>query len=318
MKRVLHVAAAVIRDAADRVLITQRPRHAHQGGCWEFPGGKVEAGESVEQALQRELEEELGIRVAEAEPLIRIPYEYPEHRVVLDVWQVMRFEGQAHGREGQPLRWVAREELRGYTFPPANLPIITAARLPDRYLITPEPGADLPGFLRQLERSLRDGIRLVQLRCKTLADPAYLNLARQALELCAHHHARLLLNAAPEMLVQVPAHGVHLSSARLLAYRQRPVSHDHWLAASCHNERELQHARAIGVDFAVISPVLETSSHPEAAPLGWEAFARLSAQAGMPVYALGGMGLEQLAQAKRCGAQGIAAITALWGARGIQ
>ncbi|MEW5757042.1 MAG: Nudix family hydrolase [Pseudomonadota bacterium] len=314
MKRELHVAAAVIRDAEGRVLITQRPPHKHQGGCWEFPGGKVEAEESVEQALRRELEEELGIRVLEAEPLIRIPYEYPEHRVVLDVWQVMRFEGEAHGREGQPLRWVGSDDLRAYTFPAANLPIIAAARLPDRYLITPEPGGDASRFLLLLEQSLRSGIRLVQLRCKTLGESSYVKLARQALELCARYRAQLLLNAAPELLVEVPAHGVHLSSAQLWSHQTRPVAADQWLAASCHTERDLHHARAIGVDFAVVSPVHATATHPDAAPLGWESFARLAAQAGMPVYALGGMGLQHLAQAKRCGAQGIAAISALWGA----
>jgi 8-oxo-dGTP diphosphatase len=135
----LHVAAAVVVDSAARILIARRHDHLHQGGLWEFPGGKVESGESVPAALARELNEELGIRVKQARPLIRIPYRYPDRNVLLDVWRVEQFEGEAHGAEGQPLRWVAAEELCEFEFPAANRPIVTAARLPSAYLITPEP-----------------------------------------------------------------------------------------------------------------------------------------------------------------------------------
>lgn len=137
MKRV-HVAAAVIRDGSGQILIARRADSQHQGGLWEFPGGKVEADESVETALARELHEELGIVVGAARPLIKIRHDYPDKQVLLDVWEVSVFTGEPHGAEGQPLAWVKPRDLSNYEFPAANQPIVAAAKLPAQYLITPE------------------------------------------------------------------------------------------------------------------------------------------------------------------------------------
>src|SRR5690606_2777302 len=131
--------------------ISLRPAHAHQGGLWEFPGGKVDADEDAFAALARELDEELGIAITSARPLIRIPHSYPDRQVLLDVWRVSSFVGTPYGREGQRIAWVAPAKLDASVFPAANGPIVTAARLPDRYLITPEPGED---FLVRLEHAL--------------------------------------------------------------------------------------------------------------------------------------------------------------------
>ena len=171
----IHVAAAVIVNACGEVLVSRRNARAHQGGLWEFPGGKLEADEDVYAALCRELHEELGIEVDAARPLIRIPYRYPDKSVLLDVWRVTAFRGEAHGREGQPVQWVAPEQLPSLEFPAANQPIVTAARLPDRYLVTPEPGPDFPA---RLARAFAAGIRLVQLRAKSLDADTYTERAR--------------------------------------------------------------------------------------------------------------------------------------------
>jgi 8-oxo-dGTP diphosphatase len=120
------VAVGVVLDDRDRILISHRHPDSHQGGLWEFPGGKLEPGEGVRQALVRELLEELAIVVLAAKPLLQIDYDYPDKQVALKVWLVTDFEGDAEGREGQPLRWVAREHLHDYAFPAANLPIIEA------------------------------------------------------------------------------------------------------------------------------------------------------------------------------------------------
>ena len=299
-------------DPQGRVLITRRHDHQHQGGLWEFPGGKLEPGEMPREGLARELYEEVGIRVTAARPLIRVSHDYSDRSVLLDVWRVDAFTGEAHGREQQPFAWVAPDELSTYQFPAANKAIVAAVQLPDRYLITPEPGADKASFLRRLEAALQRGIRLVQLRAKRLSDDDYLRLAHEAQALCARFAARLLLNAEPELVPKVGAAGAHLSAARLLALRSRPLSNDYCLAASCHTAEELAHAAAIGVDFVVLSPVEATHSHPQAKPLGWAQFQALSDHAPMPVYALGGMGVEDLPAAWAHGAQGIAAIRRLW------
>ncbi len=311
---IIHVAAAVIRDDHGHILIALRPDHLHQGGLWEFPGGKLEAGEDARQALVRELAEELDIRVNRAHPLIRIPYRYPDREVLLDVWQVDRFSGTAHGREGQKIAWVSPEDLGQYRFPAANLPIVTAACLPSLYLITPEPGEPVhwPEFLERLDTCLAAGVRLVQFRAKQLGDKHYLQLASQVVERCKQFGAKLLLNASPDWVSRVGAHGVHLSGERLGTFSQRPLSDDFWVAASCHNPAELEQATRLEVDFAVVSAVAETSSHPGAAVLGWEGLHRLTEVSPFPVYALGGMSPLDTRTAWEHGAQGVALISALW------
>lgn len=125
-KKRVHVAVGVISDGANKILVARRAEHLHQGGLWEFPGGKVEAGESVRDALQRELVEELAIDVVESQPLLTIAHDYNDKAVLLDVWWVASFQGEPHGREGQPLRWVDVAELKQLAFPAANVPIIVA------------------------------------------------------------------------------------------------------------------------------------------------------------------------------------------------
>ena len=307
----VHVAAAVVVNAENEILIAKRAVDAHQGGLWEFPGGKVEEGESVEQALARELLEETGIKVEQVRPLIRVHHDYADKSVLLDVWRVERFSGEAHGREGQPVKWVKPEQLKGYTFPDANLPIIRAASLPDRYLITPQ-AEDAEAFLKQLDEALESGIRLVQFRDKKLDDASWQALAHKVIERCHQAGARCMLNTSQQRFTTCPADGLHLDSRQLYSYDERPVDKSVLLSASCHTKEDINHAESLGADFIVLSPVQATASHPETEPLGWEAFHALSDKAAMPVYALGGMRSEDVNTAFEYGAQGIAAIRALW------
>jgi 8-oxo-dGTP diphosphatase len=124
----LHVAVGVIRNSAGEILISKRHQDSHQGGLWEFPGGKLEPGETVFEALQRELLEELGIHVLSAQALVLIDHDYKDKAVSLDVWLVDDFEGNAEGREGQPLEWVLPAQLGVYQFPAANEPIVRACQ----------------------------------------------------------------------------------------------------------------------------------------------------------------------------------------------
>lgn len=124
----LHVAVGVILDVDQRILITRRAAHSHQGGLWEFPGGKVEAGESVQCALARELREELGIEIGAVTPLLEVQHDYSDKGVLLDVWLVREFSGTASPCEGQPLLWVDYQELQSYRFPEANSAIVEALK----------------------------------------------------------------------------------------------------------------------------------------------------------------------------------------------
>jgi 8-oxo-dGTP diphosphatase len=307
-----HVVAAVITNNSNGVLLSLRPPHVHQGGVWEFPGGKVESGEKTRQALDRELEEELGIVPVSARPRICLRHDYPDKSVILDVWHVSTFSGQPHGKEGQEIKWVKSDELINLKFPAANMSIINSIRLPPLHLVTPDPGRDSTRFLAILERALRAGIRMVQLRARDATNSRYLDIARRTLDLCRSYEAIMLLNAGPELVEELDADGLHLNSRRLMTMNRRPVSDDRWLAASCHNHRELMQAMLLGVDFVVISPVLATSSHPLANLLGWKGFKALCDQASIPAYALGGMVPRHMTTAWSSGAQGIAAISAFW------
>lgn len=304
----LHVAVGVVRNRQGKILLARRHAHLHQGGLWEFPGGKVEAGETVEEALRRELREELSIAVEAASPLIKIAHDYGDKRVLLDVWRVENFSGEPRGMENQPIRWAAPDELAALEFPAANRPIVAAARLPDCYPIADGGESGEAGLFKQLERLGRLGQPLAQWRVKNLQGEAYLALARQAVAFCRPYGLGLLLNAEPEQALAAGAAGVHLTGRRLLALQSRPLPASLWVAASCHSPADIRQAESIGVDFIVLSPVLPTPSHPDAAPLGWERFGEWAEAAKVPVFALGGLDRAHVAQAKRHGAQGVAGI----------
>ncbi len=308
----MHIAVGVLCNDRGEVLIAQRSKHRHQGGLWEFPGGKVEPGEDVQAALRRELREELGIAITAARPLIDVRYRYPDRSVRLDCWRVSGWEGTAHGREGQRIAWARPDALAARRFLPADRPIITAARLPPLYLVSPEPGPDLDTFLETLDARLAAGVRLFQLRCREMKPGPYRALVRESRALCERHGARLLLNSALGQGLAHEAHGLHLRSADLLALRQRPLGRDRLVAASCHNTAEIDQATRLGLDFIVLGPVLVTPTHPATHPLGWARFADLARGAGLPIYALGGLSPAHLSLAWNAGAQGVAAIRGLW------
>ncbi len=291
-------------------MIAKRHRHRHQGGLWEFPGGKVEQGERVLDALRRELKEELDITVEAAAPLIKISHSYPDRNVLLDVWRIDRFHGEAFGREGQAIAWVGGGRLKKYAFPEANRPIIAAARLPEFYAILDDEKGDIRMLQNNLHHILEHRIRLVQIRAKRLPAKQYDALASDVCRAAARHSVTILLNAEPEQIVRAGAAGVHLTGRRLMQLKKKPLDERYWVAASCHTLQEMKQAERLGLDFVVLSPVMPTATHPEATPLEWNAFEALVAQVNIPVYALGGLALSDVRRAREAGAQGIAGIRA--------
>ncbi len=307
----LNVVAAVIHNRQGQILIAQRPLHKHQGGLWEFAGGKIDEGESATQALVRELQEELGITATQYRPLLTVEHHYTDKSVRLQVFRVTAFDGEAHGAEGQPIAWVSPEQLISYPFPTANTPILKAAVLPDVYYLTPEAhevGGDL---LAWLQTRLRTNMWLT-LRAKSLSQTDYLDLAQQVAELCAQYQVKLLLHSHVDLLECVPsALGVHLPFTAL-AHCKRVAASGKYVAVSCHNAQELQQAWQWGADFATLSPVQPTLSHPQQVAMGWPQFTDLIQQAKLPVYALGGMTHQDITKAHQSGAQGVAGIRGLF------
>ena len=195
--------------------------------------------------------------------------------------------------------------------------IVNALRLPTCYLITPEPGDNTGRFLHNLHNALEQGVRLVRLRAWSLDSASYRLLAIQVLELCRNYQASLLLSGdtvdvVTDSITAIGAGGLHVSSTQLMDLSQRPVAGELWMAASSHDLCEVERARSLGVDFITLSPLFQTSSHPQARPLGWFQFQALVDHASMPVYALGGMSDTHIEQVWQHGGQGIAAISSLW------
>ena len=305
---VVHVVAGVLSDPRGRILLARRTAGRDLAGDWEFPGGKVEAGETPFQALDRELHEELGIRIHSMEPLIRVPHAYPGKRILLDVYRVTRFSGRPHGRERQALAWSPADRLATYPMPAADRPVVAALTQPAQYLITPEAQQCATDFLGSMQAALDAGIRLLQLR---VPEARRAELAAPAKALCDKAGARLLVNSDLSLAIELGC-GLHLRSSQLAGLGGRPLPSGVTVAASCHDQVDLERAEALRLDFVVLGPVAETRSHPGSPAMGWKRFAELREHCSLPIYALGGMRPGDHDAARRHGAQGIAAISSLW------
>jgi len=376
----VHVMVAVVRNHRDETLVALRRPDSHQGGLWEFPGGKREPGEPPLQALHRELREETGLRILASHPLCKVEHRYSDKHVLLDTHLISRWTalpcgnphgihgtpiaGNPHGTpkvesvpmghpssaapqggigtpiggvgrkigtpiiasgagtppagydsgtligpEGQPIAWRPRHELREADFPAANARIVRLLRLPGTIAITPECSSERE-FLKLMRNCIESGRELVQVRQHQLPPDTYRNWFLAALELAAASPTRLLFNNPPEHFDPAwPDCGLHAPSRVLKELAARPVPPGHLFSASCHSLAELRRAEALGADLALLSPVLPTTKHPGAEPLGWHRFRSLADSVSLPIYALGGLSPEQTQCARNHGAFGVAGIS---------
>jgi len=306
------VVAGVITDARGRILLARRTEGRDLAGLWEFPGGKREPGESPEAALARELHEELGITIAIGAPLIAVPQQYPHKRLRLDVRRIASWRGTPKGLDGQALAWVPPHKLPSYAMPPADRPVVAALLQPDRYLVTPEPGDDHAAWLAALDRALDNGVRRVQLRASSRIDRhRWQALIGEAVARCRQASAEVFANHNAT-LAQELGIGLHLRAEQLATFDPATWPSGLPLAASCHGVDELQHAERIGCTFAVLGSLRATPTHPGVAGIGWSGFAALREGVSLPLYAIGGLGPDDIAQGRSHGAQGVAAIRSLW------
>ncbi|HEY0905857.1 MAG TPA: Nudix family hydrolase [Methylophilus sp.] len=316
MTKLVQVAVAILQKPNGEYLLASRPQGKGWAGWWEFPGGKIEQGESPAHALIREAQEELGITPTRFQPWIKRRYDYPATHdaeaktVLLHFFFVTEWQGSLHPHEGQQFAWQHPQKLNVSPVLPANAPIMHALSLPEVYAISNVAEMGKSAFLQALKKQLDHGLQLLQIREAALSHDDLASLSQEILQMCAAYDCRCLLNGSPEQAQQLGYHGVHLNSQRLMALTQKPA--DLLVGASCHTMEQLQQAQTLQLDFALLSPVLPTQSHPEATGLGWEKFAEMVSGLEMPVYALGGMDGTHLAQAQACGARGIAMQRACW------
>lgn len=304
------VNRALGRYSYGSFLLAQRPEGKSYAGFWEFPGGKVEGGETLLHALERELHEELGIKIATAYPWLTCLHVYPHATVRLNFFRITAWQGELHGKENQLLSWQTPANLTVSPMLPANTFVLRALQLPPVYAISNVAELGSENFMERLQLALENGLRLVQVREPGLSREAMRELSLRVVKLAHTYGAQVLINGDIELASEVGANGVHLNSAQLAACKLRPSLT--WCAASCHNAEEVQRANSLGFDFVVLSPVLPTRSHPGAAHLGWQAFAKMAENSAIPVYALGGLCCDDMEIAWQHGAHGIALLRQAW------
>lgn len=314
MKKITGVAAAVILREDTRgqreFLLGQRAADTFYPGYWEFPGGKVEPGETPREALVRELREELEIEVQAATPWIVREHVYEHAHVRLHFFRVTAWRGELRDHVHAALAWQRPGATCVAPMLPANAPVLAALGLPDFYAVTHAWRIGVAAQLAALDVALARGIGLVQLREAALPEAQRETFAAAATSRCQRQGAQVLVNGDAQLARAVGADGLHLPARQLMALDRRP--NFPLVAASCHDAAELRHAARIGCDFAVLGAVRPTASHPGQDGIGWEDFAKQIGGLPLPVYAIGGLARSDMETALAAGAQGIAAIRAAW------
>ncbi|MCX9155870.1 Nudix family hydrolase [Niveibacterium sp. 24ML] len=311
MRKRVEVAAAVITRPDGSFLLGQRAPDTFYAGYWEFPGGKVEAGESAHAALVRELQEELGITVHRAHPWITREHLYEHAHVRLHFFEVCDWSGTPNDHVHSALEWQQGDAPSVSPMLPANGPILKSLRLPRTMGITHAAEIGVDAQLTALDATLGAGLRLVQIRDANLAADARTQLARETVARCHAHGAIAVVNGDAALAAAVSANGLHLRAGQLAGLTARPDFE--WVGASCHTRADLETAARLELDYALLGPVLPTATHPGASGIGWGAFHMLSRDLPMPVFAIGGLRAADMDTARGYGAHGIAAIRSVWG-----
>lgn len=308
----IDVVCGIVWSADGRYLLAQRPKGRIWDGYWEFPGGKIEPGEAPREAINRELTEELGIRVTRADPWLLKVFDYPHARVRLHFFNVREWSGTPVCLEGQQLHW------QGLGAPcevgpllPANEPILRALDSPSIFPVTPDDSVSHIRALALVNARLSrlpwgGGPRWLQIRRGPLTSKEW----RDWTVLCAGHGVSPIPNTTPELAKTVGSTALHLTATQLAELATRPAFER--VGASVHNRAEIEQAGALGLDYVVLGSVKETATHPGRPGMGWINWADAARWAPLPVYAIGGLRPDDLDDARRLGASGVAMIGGAW------
>ncbi len=304
----IDVVAGIIVDPENRILIAKRPDHLDQGGLWEFPGGKREAGESSTEALARELYEELDIVVERSVPAIAQIHEYPNKIVNLEFFEILKWRGAARGKEGQSVRWVPKDQLTQFAFPPANVPVLSALRLPRAVVCLSAPITH-NDQLKKLEYCLHMGFSTVVFSAREVLPAAQHRQCQQIYDLCEKYGGQLILDCPLEMLVDFPRAGLYLKPQMYELPKQRPVSNDRMLVCECHSLEELTQAKMLQADAAFFPLDRMTNVRSSQNTTIYQEFFK---QLNFPLMALSDFNSHELYSALNIGCYGIAICANDW------
>jgi 8-oxo-dGTP diphosphatase len=291
-------------------LLAQRPAGKAYAGYWEFPGGKVEPGETHLEAIKREIREELDIEILQATPWMVRRHVYEHASVELHFFRVTDWRGEPRCLENQRFVFQAAGAESVGPMLPANGPLLRGLNLPTVYAITNAAEFGAAAMLQRLEAALAQGLRLVQVREPGMPAADFSAFCSEVVARCRPHGARVLVNGDVALAQAAGADGVHLPSRALMQLARKPECG--LVGASIHNAEELAQAERLDCDFAVLGPVLPTRTHPGAAPLGWNGYTGIAGAATLPVFALGGLKLSDAATAFGHGAHGVAMLRGAW------
>jgi len=305
--KIIKAVVGVLRNESGQLLIAKRQDHQFMAGFWELPGGKVEPQESDQEAIIRELQEELGIVATSLSLHQTMVYQYTDRIIELGIYNIDNYRNIPKGAEGQEISWTAIKNLNHYKLLPTMSAFINSITLPNKYWITPSSNHQSDEWMRKFDEKMTQDISLVQLRAKTELPTDFVeNLYKK----CKQNHVKLLLNTVGKTFNETHCDGWHLTTGEMLKLTQKPCTDDKLLGASTHNLEEALTAQKLGADFVVISPVQATQTHPDTIPIGWEIAKEVVNKLNIPVYFLGGMSLNDLDKTLKLGAQGIAGVSA--------
>jgi 8-oxo-dGTP diphosphatase len=306
-KKIIEVVAGILLRPNGDFLLGSRPQGKPYAGYWEFPGGKVESGESFLQALAREFQEEMGIGLLRASYWQTRVHHYEHASVRLRFFLVHEWSGVPRPLEGQSFAWMRPGDNGVGPMLPANGPILKALTLPSRMMLTDARHLGVSGVLDRLNRP--DAPSLVLVREPEMDRENLIGFVHQVCESVHAYGGRVLLDANPLWLDGLAVDGLHLSEPRLMDLSQRPEFE--WVGASVSDAVSLAHAGNLSLDYALLGPVFSADA-PVAAP-GWDRVQLIQETAvPMPVFVVGGLHPDDVAVARAHGAHGIALLPDVW------
>jgi 8-oxo-dGTP diphosphatase len=304
------IVALCLSDEEGRFLIQKRPAGRTWAGFWEFPGGKVKPGERPEEALRREVVEEVGIEVGELKRFCRHAGPTAHGRVSIGFYAANAFSGSPAPRDGQTLAWSRPAELPARSWLPADQPLVDALASGPWCGLTPrlerlDPHRIASGFAR----AVASGVGFFVIRKAT--GSSWSLAEREPVRLWARRqHVRVAFGHTGGTVEG--ADDLHLTAESARSLNLRPVPQRTRLGVSCHDSREIGQAARLGADYLFLGPLQPTPSHPGSFGVGWERWSEWARAALCPVYAIGGLGPADLDQVRRAGGFGVAAIRAFW------